>query len=104
MRRDDLANGLRRRRIVEQNVAAAIDLDVDEARCKPKVGGQISNRYAERKLRARSDFDDIRARDDRGRILMQADAIKQARRDDRVQMPLVHCAHRVRVTFCRWRG
>ena len=87
--------------VVEQHVAAAIDLKVDEAgrepgavrqACDGEVGGQIA-----RGINA----DDALAVDHHGGVAMQRVAVEHVVRRDRVTFGR---AHRVRVTFCRCRG
>src|ERR1700677_4001994 len=99
--RGDSSNGVGRWGVVEQNVAAAVDLDVDEARRKPRVAAlQFTDWDSSWDLAAWNDCGDRVAIDQYRRVLMRNDAIENMTRRDGMNA----CAHRVRVTFCRCRG
>jgi hypothetical protein len=100
VRRDDRANSISRRRIVEQYIAAAIDLDIDEAGREPGVFGQLADRHRPGDLRARNDGGDLAAVNQHGCVLAHDAAVENAPGGDGVHSP----AHRVRVTFCKCRG
>ena len=73
------ANALRRRRVVEQHVAAAIDLDVDEARRQPRVRRQIAcTGIRGGSSRARTTADDRVAVDHHGAVAAQRRAVEDA--------------------------
>ena len=98
MRRGDGANAVGRRLIVEQHVAAAVHLQVDEAGREPEAIRQVMRRHRRRQVGARHQRDDAGALDhDRGVALHDA-AVKYVAGGDGV---LFWRAHRVRVTFCR---
>ena len=100
MRRSDRANGLRRRRVVEQHVAAAIDLDVDEARRQPaRSPADPRMAWPQRPRNARQRLDRV-AVDHHCAVLAQRRAVEDAPGGDGVKL----FAHRVRVTFCRCGG
>ena len=96
MRGGDRSDRLRGRRIVEQHVAAAIDLQVDEAGRKPGAFRQRNARHAD--VRPGNDFRDPRTVDHDGGAAMQGLAVEDAVRRDG---ELCGRVHRVRVTFCR---
>src|SRR5438046_5148683 len=104
MRADYLAYGLGRRRVVEQNVTAAIDLNVDKAGRQPASVRQFVQWHTWSDFGARKDAADTCAVDDYSRVAMQSFAIEHAACRDRVRLPALCAAHRVRVTFCRCRG
>ena len=97
MRGGDRTNGVRRRLIVEQDVAAAIDLDVDKAGSEPRVRGQVHARGCARQFGTRNDGGDRVALDHHGAVFAQRYAVEDAAGGDGVNF----FAHRVRVTFCR---
>ena len=97
MRRDDRGDPRGGRRVVEQHIAAAIDLGIDKARCEPASCRHVMHRHPGRNLRARHQADDIRARDQHRSIAMNACPVEHGVGGDRVP-------HRVRVTLRRWRG
>ena len=97
MRDGDRTNGIRRRFIVEQHIAAAVDLDVDEARREPRIRRQVHTRDCCGKLRARKNGGDRITLHDHGAILAKRHAVEQSAGGDGVNS----LAHRVRVTFFR---
>ncbi len=97
---DDRGDALRRRFVVEQNVAAAIDLHVDEAGCEPRALRQRPRRHPRRHVAARDDGGDTGAVDHHRAIAMHRLAVEDGAGHHRVGAR----AHSVRVIFCRWRG
>ena len=91
----------RRRRVVEQHIAAAVDLHVDEARRQPSARRQLVDRASPPAARAAARSRDALALDQHraGR-----DARPCRRTRSRRRRRAVCVGHRVRVTFCRWRG
>ena len=100
VRGGDRAHGFGGRRVVQQHVAAAIDLDVDEARREPGVVRQVANRNGAGDVVARDDGANPVAIDQHCRVVMHSDAVKNPARGDGSDAS----AHRVRVTFCKCRG
>ena len=97
---DDRGDALRRRLIVEQDVAAAVDLHVDEAWREPRAVRQRARRHPGRHFATRDERGDAGAVDHHGAIAMHHLAIEDGAGHHRVGA----CAHSVRVIFCRWRG
>ena len=90
-----------RRRVIEQHVAAAIDLQVDEAGREPCPVGQRADRHGRRHVRPRHDAGDMSVLDHDSGIAMHDHAVKDVVGGNR--MP-GRCVHRVRVIFCKCRG
>ena len=102
MRGGDGANAFDRRHVVEQDVAAAIDLHVDEAGREPCAIRQVAqSACATATSFAGRDRDDACALDDDRGVAVNDGAVEHIIRCDGV---LRRRAHRVRVTFCKWRG
>src|SRR5258708_38169037 len=101
MRPQDLLYGLGRRRIIEQNIAAAIDLNVDKAGRQPDSVRQFMHWHGWSDFGARKDVADTCAVDNYSRVAMQSFAIEHAACRDRMRLrlPALGAAHRVRVTF-----
>jgi hypothetical protein len=97
---DDRANGIGRRLVVEQHITAAVDLNINEAWNQPYAFGQIMNRQRKRHVGARNNGNDPGSVNYYGRVLAQLHSIENAAGGDGV----LGSSHRVRVTFCRWRG
>jgi hypothetical protein len=98
MRGGDRARPFDCRLIVEQHVAAAIDLKIDKAWRQPDALRHGPKRYRCRKFGARHDADDARTFDHDGRIALRGHAVEHVICGNRV---LLRSAHRVRVTFCK---
>ena len=101
MRGDDRGDPLHGRRVVEQDVAAAIDLDIDKAGRQPGTVRQPADRQRARQVTRQDQGADPAAFDDDGVVTVQDRAIEHRIGGDRVRSGAFH---RVRVTFCRWRG
>ena len=101
VRRRDRAKPVDRRLIVEQHVAAAVHLQVDEAGSQPCPRRQDANRMVVRQVGRRHQLGDAGAVDDHRATLAHGAAVEHMVRRDRVRRGV---AHRVRVTFCRCRG
>ena len=100
MRRRDRRNRAGARRIIEQDVAAAIDLDIDEAGSEPDPVRQCCERDG-RESRPGDDLLDQPALDhDRG-VAMERRPVEDVVCRDGVSSG---CVHRVVVTFRRCRG
>ena len=97
MRGSDRTNGIRRRLIVEQAIAAAIDLDIDEARREPNVRRQVDTWDCAREFGTWKNSGYLVAFDHHGAVFAEHDAVEDSPRADGVNF----LAHRVRVTFCR---
>ena len=90
-----------RRRVIEQHVAAAIDLQIDEAGREPCPVGQRADRHGRRQVRPRHDAGDMSVLDHDSGIAVHDHAVKDVVGGNR--MP-GRCVHRVRVIFCKCRG
>src|SRR6516164_4535690 len=104
MRRDDASYGFRCGCIIEQNIAAAVDLKVDKAWRQPDSFRQFMDRQIGRKLGARHESLDAVTRDDNRGIAMRDGAVKDTARGDCARLAAGFGTHRVRVTFCKCRG
>ena len=101
MRRRDGANALHGRLIVEQNIAAAVDLQIDEAGGQPCALGQGANGNGPRQVRRRHEVRDASTVHDHGGALAHVGPVEHMVRGYCVQRRF---AHLVSVTFCRCRG
>ena len=101
MRGSDRGNTFRRRVVVEQDVAAAIDLDVDKAGREPGPLGELAPRDRGGQVAPRDQPGNGGALDDDRAAAMQRLTVEYGISDDRMPSGFLH---RVRVTFCRWRG
>src|SRR5262249_25948306 len=90
--------------VIEQNVATAVDLQVDKAWRQPDALRQFRHGQTARKLGARHNALDSVIGNDDGGIAVRDRAIEDAARGDRVRLAARFGAHRVRVTFCKCRG
>ncbi len=97
---DDRGDALGGRLVVEQDVAAAVDLHVDEPWREPRAVRQRLRRHPGRHLAARDEGGDAGTVDHHGAIAMHRLAVEDGAGQHRVGTR----AHRVRVIFCRWRG
>ena len=97
----DRTDACGRRLVVEEHVAAAVDLHVDEARREPHAVRHRLAWHGRRQLVRRHQGGDPRAVQDHGVALPDAGAVEDGVGGDRVRRG---GRHRVRVTFCRWRG
>src|SRR4051794_6269491 len=89
------------RNLVEENIAAAIDLQIDKTWREPRAIRQSAEGKPCRQIGPRHHRGDLRSFDDDGGISVQASAVKQAVRRDRMPRRM---SHRVRVTLFKWRG
>ena len=101
MRRCDAANALHGRLIVEQHVAAAVCLQVDESGRKPRIFRQLAKEHGPRQLARRHEIHDASTVHDHGGMLAHNGAVENVVRGDGVRPQAIHL---VRVTFCKWRG
>ena len=69
-----------RRGFVEQNVTAAVHLQVDEARREPRSVGQRNDRHRCRQLAARFHLRHVGALDDDGAVAQPVDAVEDVAR------------------------
>ena len=100
MRVQDRRDRLRRRRVVEQNIAAAIHLNVDEARREPGARRQLDDARA-----ARTSRRGVSATMSSSSIsTAQSRCADSPSKTTSAAIARRLVAHRVRVTFCRWRG
>src|SRR5215472_1684005 len=103
MRRRDLSYRLRRRCIVKQNIATAVDLNVDKSWRQPDALGQLLDRPIGRNIGAlHHPFDSVTS-EQHCRIGMRYRTVKHMTRGNRMPA-LASGAHRVRVTFCKCGG
>jgi hypothetical protein len=91
-------NSLRRRRIVEEDVSPAIDLQVDKTWCEPGSSGKAMNGKICRKLGLRSHGRYLRSFNHYRGVIVHVAAIKDVVRDNGVSV------HLVRVIFCKCLG
>jgi hypothetical protein len=89
------------RLVVEQDIAAAVHLHIDEAGREPGSGGKRLDRNVGGDLATSSQRGDPLALDQHSRTLMKRLPVKDVIGGDSVPL---RPAHRVRVTFFRWRG
>ena len=80
MRRRDRADALHARLIVEEYVAAAIHLQVDESGCQPRTRGQHVNGDRPRQVRRGDDIGDARTVDDDRCAFAQSGAVEHTLR------------------------
>ena len=86
MRADDGRNPIRRWTVVEQDIAAAVHLDVDEAGREPGASRQNTGRYGRRQLRPMEERCDARSFDHDRAIRVHAGAVENAVGDHRVSV------------------
>jgi hypothetical protein len=76
MGRDHARYGGRRRRIVEEDIASAIDLQVDEARRQPRTGRRDMHRNCGRQLATRGNCGDAALVDDDRAVTVENVAVE----------------------------
>ena len=84
MRRDDGGDAFHGWRVVEQDVAAAIDLDIDKAGGQPCAIRKPANRQSVGQVTRRTQGADPAAFDDDGMLAVQGCAIENGIGGDRV--------------------
>jgi hypothetical protein len=80
----DSPYGVRRRSVVEQHVAATVDLDVNEARREPHISREFANRDGPWHFSAWNNPGDLVAVDQYRSVPMQSDAVENVARRDGV--------------------
>ena len=92
MGRRDGADALRRRLVVEQHVAAAVHLHIDESRSEPGTLRQDANGHGARQVRPRHELGDAGAVDDDRGALVHDGAVENMVRRDGVRGTFISCA------------
>ena len=100
MRGENGCNSCRRRLVVEQHIAAAVHLKVDETRREPGPFRQILDGDFIGNIAASHNGGDARIPDENGAVLMHCRSIEHDVGGNSKRL----ARHRVRVTFLRWRG
>ena len=87
VRGDDGRRAGRRRLVVQQDPAAAVDLHVDEARGEQRAGRQLVQRHQGRRLAPRGDGDDASVLHDDDAVVGEAVGVEQPGSADREHGP-----------------
>src|SRR5262249_44284519 len=94
------SNARRRWRIVEENIAPAIDLQIDESWGEPGAFRQIFERDFAGNIGAPDNRGNLAVFDQDRTVLAHGGSVEHGVSGNGKRL----ARHRVRVTFCRWRG
>src|SRR5215211_7520197 len=104
VRSGDRGDAFRGRIVVEQHVAAAVHLKIDEARREPGPIRHGLGWYGRGQIAPRYNAQDALALDQRGGVIVNGFSVEHVLRNDGVAVLFSGRVHRVRVTLRKWRG